>query len=163
MLMAFCLMSALTLTRLVRKEVGPPSSWRRLWPCSRTRRDRTYSAATGSSTPHTQETDEHHHDHLPKDDGSGGLNRRVLTSSISAADDGICLSPSPLPPQPLHALSPNTLGSPSAPMHIDGRTVASISVIEQATWPDGPNSLENKREELRTSLLNPPSHNAASR
>jgi hypothetical protein len=47
-------------------------------------------------------------------------------------------------------------------MHIDGRTVASISVIEQATWPDAPNSLENKREELRTSLLNPPTHHAAS-
>jgi len=49
MLMAFCLMSALTLTRLVRKEVGPSSSWRRhLWPCHHPQHGRTDSDATDS-------------------------------------------------------------------------------------------------------------------
>jgi len=136
MLMAFCFMSALTLTRLVRKEVGPPSTWRRVWPCG-SRRARSSSAATesGASTPHTAHEEDHAVSAVHFDE-----RRRLSTSD----------------PRLLRRQPPvDVLQSPSLVSQPDGHTVPSSGNGE---WPGHHNSLEMKQAELRASLLNA-SHN----
>lgn len=65
LLMGFCLLSALTLQRVVRREVGPWSTWRPLsfWCCGRQRRVDT-RPHTPSPPPHDdQHTHVHEHSH----------------------------------------------------------------------------------------------------
>lgn len=85
--MAFCLLSALTLQRIVRREVGHWSTWRPLsfWCCARQRR-----VDAKPHTPSPQPNDDHEHDqHTDAHEHSRSHGRRLDAQSLDriAADE----------------------------------------------------------------------------